>query len=148
MRRAIFHIHIWKTGGSTFLNICRKNFGKGFHRQNMLVQDWALSTKQLSWLLDYHKWLRCYSCHMLSGDLPYDMEDIEVHGLAFVRNPVDRLVSNYHYMMNPNYRGGFHKGMDFDEFYVRELDDDNPWYRNGQTCVLGGSSTEEGLASA
>jgi hypothetical protein len=112
----------------------------------MLVQDWALSKKQLRWLLDYHQWIRCYSSHMLSGDLPYNMEDTEVLGLAFIRNPVDRLISNYHFMMDSKYRGGFSKGMSFDEFYVRELKDDNPWYRNGQTYVLGGSATEEGLA--
>ncbi|MGB7933337.1 MAG: hypothetical protein WCH04_14115, partial [Gammaproteobacteria bacterium] len=85
-------------------------------------------------------------CHMLSGDLPYDMEYTKVVGLTFIRNPVDRLISSYHFMMDSRYRGGYSKEMGFDEYYVHELRNDNPWYRDGQTYVLGGSATEDGLA--
>jgi len=147
MQKFFFHIHIWKCAGATFLNICRNNFGKGFHRDIMLVQDWVLSIQQLRWLMRYHKWIRCYSCHMLSGDLPYEAEDTEVIGVAFVRNPVDRFISSYSYQKAANYRGGFAKGKSFSEFYVHALEDvDNPMWRNGQTYVLGGSRSEEALA--
>lgn len=145
MKRTFFHIHIWKTGGTTFQHICKNNFGKGFKREKMLVQNWALSAKQLRVLLNSHKWIRCYSCHMLSGDLPYDVEDTEVLGLSFIRNPVDRLVSNYNYMMDSKYRGEFFKEMSFSEYYALELRKDNPWYRNGETYVLGGRATEDGI---
>ena len=83
---------MWKSGVTTFLNMYRDNFGKAFHRDIMLVQYWFLTTRQLRWLLSYHKWIRCYSCHMLSGELPYDVDDIEVIGISFVRDPIDRLL--------------------------------------------------------
>lgn len=148
MRRVFFHIHIWKTAGATFLNMCRNNFGKAFHRDIMLVQEWFLSVEQLRWLLTYHNWIRFYSSHMLSGNLPYKVEDTEVFGVSLVRNPIDRFISSYHYMMGANYQGGFPKEMSFDEFYVQVLEnEDNPMWRNGQTYILGGSRTEEGLAN-
>ncbi|NIA30111.1 MAG: sulfotransferase family 2 domain-containing protein [Actinobacteria bacterium] len=144
MRRVFFHIHIWKTAGSSFLNICRNNFGRAFHRDIMLIQEWFLSTEQLRWLLMYHNWIRCYSCHMLSGDLPYDAEDAEVIGISFVRDPIDRFVSSYNYMMDDNYHGGYSKRIDFDELYTRTfVDVDNPWWRNGQAHIIGGNTAEE-----
>ena len=110
----------------------------------MLIQEWTLSTQQLNWLLEYHKWIRCYSCHMLSGDLPYDVEDTEVLGISFVRNPIDRFISSYHYMMDDNYHGGYLKGTSFDEFYARTfINVDNPLWRNGQTHIIGGNTSEE-----
>jgi hypothetical protein len=143
MRRVFFHIHIWKTAGATFLNVCRKNFGKAFHRDVMLIQQWSLSAQQLKWLLDYHKWLRCYSCHMLSGNLPYDVEGTEIFGISFVRNPIDRFISSYHYMMDDNYRGGYSKVTSFDEIYARTfVDVNNPWWRNGQTHIIAGHTSE------
>lgn len=112
----------------------------------MLIQNWFLSIDQLRWLLDYHDWIRCYSCHMLSGNLPYDESDTEVIGIAFIRNPVDRFISSYNFQRAQNYRGGIAKEHDFDEFYSKALVNDvNPMWRNGQTFILGGSGTEDGL---
>ena len=137
-RRVFFHIHIWKTAGTTFLNICGGNFPNAFRRDIMLIQEWFLSKEQLRWLLIYHEWIRCYSCHMLSGDLPYDFGDAEIIGISFVRDPIDRFVSSYNYMMADHYRGGYDKGIRFDEYYARTfIDVDNPWWRNGQTNILG-----------
>ena len=138
-RRVFFHIHVWKTAGTTFLNICRDNFGNSYRRDIMLIQEWFLSKEQLRWLLTYHEWIRCYSCHMLSGDLPYDFGDAEIIGISFVRDPIDRFVSSYNYMMADHYRGGYDKGISFDEYFARTfVDVDNPWWRNGQTNILGG----------
>ena len=145
MQRVFFHIHIWKTGGTSFFNICSENFGKSFHRDIMLIQNWFLSVEQLRWLLDYHSWVRCYSCHMLSGDLPYNHESRQVVGIAFVRNPVNRFISSYNFQRGENYRGGIAKAHGFDEFFTNALvKEDNPWWRNGQTFILGGSGTDAG----
>jgi hypothetical protein len=146
MKRVFFHVHIWKTGGTSFLNVCRENFGKGFHRDIMLIQDWFLSTQQLRWLLNYHDWIRCYSCHMLSGELPYDMDDTEVIGVSFVRDPVNRFVSSYSFQRGDTYRGGVAKKHNFDSFYKKVLmETGNPMWRNGQTYILGGERTEFGI---
>jgi hypothetical protein len=143
MRKVFFHIHIWKTAGSTFLDLCRNNFGSSFHRDVMLIQEWFLSVDQLRWLLSYHPWLRCYSCHMISGNLPYDYPDATVVGIAFVRNPIKRFISSYHYMMDPNYRGGYPKDISFEDFFSRTfVDVDNPWWRNGQVNMLAPNAPE------
>ena len=147
MKRVFFHIHIWKTAGTTFLDICRQNFGEAFRRDIMLIQNWFLSRDQLRWLLDYHGWLRCYSCHMLSGELPWDVDDTEVVGIAFVRNPVNRFISSYTFQRGDTYRGGIAKANDFDAFCHKALvETDNPFWRNGQTYILGGSRTASGVA--
>ena len=146
MKRVFFHIHIWKTGGVSFYSICRRNFGRGFHRDSMLIQNWYLSREQLEWLLDYHGWLRCYSCHMLSGDLPYERKSEEVIGVAFVREPVSRFVSSYNFQRGDTYLGGHAKSQAFGDFVRNALVDvNNPWWRDGQTFALGGSGDEDGL---
>ncbi len=147
MSQVYFHIHIWKTGGTSFLNICRENFGKAFHRDNMLIQNWFLSAQQLRWLLKYHAWVRCYSCHMLSGELPYDNETGKrVVGIAFVRDPVKRFMSNYNYQRGADYLGGFAKENDLDAFISKAIvENENPMWRNGQTFILGGSHSASGL---
>lgn len=146
MKRVFFHIHLWKTAGTTFFNICSDNFKKAFHRDIMLIQNWFLSIQQLRWLLDYHDWIRCYSCHMLNGELPYDDADKEVIGIAFVRNPVSRFISSYNFQRRATYRGGSAKEHDFEQFYKNALvNTNNLLWRNGQTHILGGSGTEDGL---
>jgi hypothetical protein len=146
MQRVFFHIHLWKTGGTSFFNMCADNFGRGFRRDVMLVQSWFLSVQQIEQLLRYHDWLRCYSCHMLSGDLPYDFAGREVVGIAFVRDPVERFISSYTFQSGDTYRGGTARYDDFDAFIASALvRDNNPWWRNGQTFVLGGSGEARGL---
>jgi hypothetical protein len=84
---------------------------------------------------------------MLSGDLPYERENEEIIGLAFVREPVSRFVSSYNFQRGDTYLGGHAKHHVFEEFVRKALvEEDNPWWRNGQTFTLGGSGDEEGLS--
>jgi hypothetical protein len=81
---------------------------------------------------------------MLSGDLPYNVEDTEVFGISFIRNPIDRFISSYHYMMADNYSGGYSKQTSFDEIYARTfVNADNPRWRNGQTHIISGNASED-----
>jgi hypothetical protein len=85
---------------------------------------------------------------MLSGDLPYDEVNKEVIGIAFVRNPVDRFISSYNMQRSEIYRGGIAKYHDFEAFYTKAIVNTiDPFWRNGQTYILGGSGTESGLAA-
>ena len=83
----------------------------------MLIQKWFLSKEQLRRSLTCHKWIRCYNCHMLFGDLPYEFGDTEIAGISFVRDPIDRFVSRYNYVMAEHYPGGYDKGISFDEYF-------------------------------
>ena len=112
----------------------------------MLFQDWVLTLEQLQWLLNYHPWLKCYSCHMLSGELPYEDKKHEIIGIAFIRDPVDRIISMYRHQINPNYKGGFAKQQDLNDFIDNALvKGNNRLLRNGQTNILGGSADGSGL---
>lgn len=143
MHRVFLHIHIWKTAGTTFLNICRRNFTNSFQRDNMLYQHWFLQPDQIRLMLKYHDWLRCYSCHMLSGNLPYDMKSRELIGIAFIRDPVDRLISSFNFQIGNNYRSKFFKQTDFETYYK---DSKNlPYWANGQTYILGGAADKSSL---
>lgn len=143
LRKVFFHIHIWKTAGSTFLNICKENFGHSFHRDIMLIQEWFLSLEQINWLLDYHSWIKCYSCHMLSGDLPYNYKNADVLGISFVRDPIKRFMSSYNYMIAENYKGGFSKKISLKEFFEKTfVNNDNPWWRNGQVNIIAGNAPQ------
>jgi len=146
VRRLFIHIHLWKTGGTTFFNMCRRNFGKGFRRDTMMIQDWSLTAEQVRWIIDYHSWLSCYSCHMVSSDLPYEMDGVDLRAVSFVRNPIDRYISSYHYQRSIEKVGPGSRARNFVEFYHNTLGkgDDDP-YGNGQTFVLGGAKTEQSL---
>jgi hypothetical protein len=84
---------------------------------------------------------------MLSGELPYDNETGKrVVGIAFVRDPVKRFMSNYNYQRGADYLGGFAKENDLDAFISKAIvENENPMWRNGQTFILGGSHSEGGI---
>lgn len=112
----------------------------------MIIQDWSLTKEQLRWIIDYHSWLRCYSCHMVSSDLPYDMDGVDLRAICFVRNPIERYISVYHYQRSIEKVGPGSRAQNFVEFYHNTLGkgEDDP-YKNGQTFALGRAKTEQGL---
>jgi hypothetical protein len=83
---------------------------------------------------------------MLSGELPYEDKKHEIIGIAFIRDPVDRIISMFRHQINPSYKGGFAKQQNFNDFINDALvKGDSPLLGNGQTNILGGSADESGL---
>ncbi|MEE2639677.1 MAG: sulfotransferase family 2 domain-containing protein [Planctomycetota bacterium] len=100
-----FHIHIPKTAGSTLRQILSRNFGNAYFSAVSLMEHHKLSLKNTEEIIEKHyRWLRCYSDHRLSLDLPFDSEKLNVRALAFVRNPVDQVVSQYNFQSGQNRR--------------------------------------------
>jgi len=97
-REAFFHVHVRKCGGSTFhATILARNFGSGYYRDASLIDD-RYTSNQVAEILGNCPWLRAYSSHKISLDLPFDSPLARLHAIAFVRDPVARFVSHYFYL--------------------------------------------------
>lgn len=146
-RRVYFHVHIPKCGGSTFLEVLQQNFGWGFHRDDGLLTDYQYSSEQVDKILRAHQWLRCYSSHKLSLELPYCFPGIDLYSIAFIRDPVDRFIS--HYFFHRHYSAVYvpeAKKLDLSDYIEFALTEGNqPMYIGGQTRFLSGSPDEKGL---
>ena len=85
------HVHIPKCGGTTFQKILKKNFGTGFRRVEGTIE--GKKPLDLKKLIENDPKITCLSSHRLSLNLPSKVNNKKVITIAFVRNPVDRLIS-------------------------------------------------------
>ena len=98
VRNVFFHVHVRKCGGSTFYSqILSRLFESSFFRDRSLIDD-RYSRDQVSEILENCPWLRAYSSHKISLDLPYDSKLARPIAIAFVRDPIERFYSHYRYV--------------------------------------------------
>jgi hypothetical protein len=87
--------------------------------------------EDLDRLIDFIPGLRFFSGHCISADLPYDRADLEVVGIAAVRDPVERILSWYSYNRNSHRYAQIEKHQDLGTYLdnaVREYDyKADPW---------------------
>lgn len=83
----------------------RRNFRAGYVEEYRLLEPRSLRyrAEDLSRLVDFLPELRFFSGHCISADLPYDRPDLEVIGLATVREPVERILSWYAFNRNTHH---------------------------------------------
>lgn len=103
----IYHLHVPKTGGSSLETLLKREYGDGYRR----VPSWGQRTPE--------GWRRagltpemligasCLSGHyhfgfvaMAQEALPAERRGETVHVLVLLRDPLDRLLSLYHYWRN------------------------------------------------
>ncbi len=132
-KRIFFFIHIPKCAGSTLRAIMRRNFRDGYMEEYRLLEPRVLRYRgeDLDRLIDFIPRLRFFSAHCISADLPYDRADLEVVGIAAVRNPAERILSWYYYNRNSHRYSQVEKSQnlgDYLENAIREYDyDADPW---------------------
>ena len=115
------HVHVPKAGGSTLRQLFNRNFGEGFYNSNSLLETRQYTCEDVSEIVRCHPWLRCFSDHKLSLDLPYDHPDARVMAICFVRDPVERFVSRYFFHRNFEEVACIAQRMSFRDFANAEL---------------------------
>ena len=120
-RSVWLHVHVPKAGGSTIRQLMNRTFGEGYYNSNSLLETKQYDCEDVSEIIRCHPWLRGFSDHKLSLDLPFHSEYASVQALCFVRNPVDRFVSRFFFHRNFEEVNCIAQKMTFRQFAEIEL---------------------------
>lgn len=98
----IIHCHIFKNAGSTFDSILKRNFGNKFKRYDESRPRNILQLAKIKRILDSNTSITAFSSHQLRLPLlPYDYPR-KILPVIFIRHPIDRLASAYHFHRRDN----------------------------------------------
>ncbi|MEZ5003153.1 MAG: sulfotransferase family 2 domain-containing protein [Chitinophagales bacterium] len=137
MRTVYIHLHIPKCGGSTVLDLLKRNFRQSLMTTNSILNNYHYSANQISQIIDNYPRLRCLTGHKISLDLPFEREDLQLICFTWIRNPIDRFISHYFYHRNHTENVPQAKSMDLKEYIQWALVDGNQKaYINGQVNLL------------
>ena len=98
MDNFFFFIHVPKAAGVTFRAILKRNFGHIHKAFGGHFGEGPISVETLRNSLKQGSFMRAASSHRFTADLPYELENLNIVGISFLRNPVDRFISNYYYV--------------------------------------------------
>jgi hypothetical protein len=155
MRSTWLHVHVPKAGGSTLRQLFNRNFGQGFYNSNSLLETKQYTREDVSEIIRCHPWLRCFSDHKLSLDLPWNHSDARVMAVCFVRDPVERFISRYFFHRNFEEVACIAQRMSFRDFANEELvngyahpqTNSQIWFLNGGRSFDDMSVIEAALAT-
>jgi hypothetical protein len=146
LRQAWLHVHVPKAGGSTLRQLMNRNFGEGYYNSKSLLETKQYTCDDVSEIIRCHPWVKCFSDHKLSLDLPFDSEHARVMALSYVRDPVERFVSRYFFHRHFEEVNCIAQRMSFREFANAELvEQDVDPQTNSQIYFLNGGHSFEDL---
>lgn len=146
LRRAWLHVHVPKAGGSTLRQLMNRNFGEGYYNSKSLLETKQYNCEDVSEIIRCHPWVKCFSDHKLSLDLPFDSEHARVMALSYVRDPVERFVSRYFFHRHFEEVNCIAQRMSFREFANAELvEQDVDPQTNSQIYFLNGGRSYDDL---
>lgn len=98
MRKLIFHYHLFKNAGTSVDAILQANFPNGWATKEF-DPDYATNQQQvLEWCQQRQK-VRAFSSHTALLPPPH-LPDTQVFPILFIRHPIDRIASAYHFERN------------------------------------------------
>lgn len=94
------HIHIPKTGGTTFNTVLEKNFGELLARyEGYWIHVYPkINVQQVIRFLELYPGIKAATSHMFSVILPYHQMSHRIVSIAYMRDPVSRLFSFYFHL--------------------------------------------------
>lgn len=94
------HIHLPKTGGTTFNTILKRNFQDSYEPfEGRFIHLYPkLTSAQIISFIEKHPGIDAVSSHSFQAVLPYQNASKKIVAVAFVRNPVDKFFSFYFHM--------------------------------------------------
>lgn len=134
-------LHIPKTAGTTFETILTKNFREDYVPLYASTCHDYFNEAEIEAIATLFTEAKCVSSHDLAGPLPKPTRvDVQFKPLTFLREPVDRILSFYHYVGNdPRHFGS----LPFEEYFrktkERDLERSNGAFShvaNAQAYVL------------
>ena len=147
LRQAWIHVHVPKAGGSTLRQLMNRNFGKGYYNSKSLLETKQYTCEDVSEIIRCHPWVKCFSDHKLSFDLPFESEHARVMALSYVRDPVERFISRYFFHRHFEEVNCIAQRMSFREFANAELvEQDVDPQTNSQIYFLNGGRSFEDLS--
>lgn len=141
------HVHVPKAGGSTLRQLMNRNFGEGFYNSQSLLETKQYTCEDVSEIVRCHPWVKCFSDHKLSLDLPYDHEHSRIFALSYVRDPVERFISRYFFHRHFEEVNCIAQKMSFRDFANAELVEQyvHP-QTNSQIYFLNGGKSNEDMS--
>lgn len=133
MNELIYFSHIPKAAGSTFSSILRQNYRSQYCTINHGFYEGFISQECLDWQLK-ENFYKAIGGHRISFDVPYGSNEFDVRCIAFIRNPAERLYSEYRYLKKLGTSQAVISSKSFLDFVTRVARDDNlSWYSNTQS---------------
>jgi len=131
--RAYLCAHIPKCGGKTFNSILLRNFTTAYYREESLDATYKYPAARIKEILQRRFTLRAVSSHRLTFDLPWAATTRPILGLTFVRDPVERTLSEYFFQRQHPGIATPAKSLSADDYVARHL----PRIKNFQSVFLG-----------
>lgn len=137
MDKLFFFIHIPKAAGMTFRAIMRRNFHPRYKEFSADFLEASVPVESLRASLKLGTMMRAASSHRFTADLPYELDNLNIIGIAFIRNPVERFISSYYYKKKIPVYGEDRKSESLEDFVAWiEKEDESCIHKNYQSRNL------------
>lgn len=154
-RCVILHCHLSKNAGTTFDWVLKRNFPDGFFEKKNTGGMRILLGSNIEAILRQDVNIKAFSTEQksLPALIDHDYNDIQILPVAFLRNPIDRIVSQYHQLRKPNMTGRLalqakcFSLREFVEYALSEKPLTQPII-NGQTWIFSGLAKDINIARA
>ena len=120
--------HIPKTAGTTVSDMLRRNFGQSMISMPHAFLEGNVPSDRIDHWLRIQPHLRCLSGHRFNLDLPWASSEFDFRVISFIRDPIDRLYSEYRYIRKAGIADATGLARDstsFNAFATRICENDN-----------------------